>query len=279
VGEWEAPAKLNLDLRVGRADSSGKHPLRSLVQTIDWVDLVTMEEGDEDVVEVEGADLPEGGENLVWKAVEALALPRRPPLLIRLRKHIPVAAGLGGGSADAAATLRGVADMLGVDGERPEEVAPVVGSDVPFFLIGGSAWMEGYGERLTPIEPLEGFAFGIVVAPFELSTAEVYRRWDRLEGPLGDETPARFLPPALRELDEVRNDLTPAALDLIPDLSDWIEDLTATWSRPVFMSGSGPACFSFFLDHDEALSAVSEVTMQRAVQAAMPRRVGVTRLD
>ena len=88
MGEWEAPAKLNLDLRVGRSDSSGKHPLRSLVQIIDWVDLVTIEEGDEDVLEVEGADLPEGGENLVWRAVEALALAGRPPLVVRLRKHI-----------------------------------------------------------------------------------------------------------------------------------------------------------------------------------------------
>lgn len=279
MAEWEAPAKLNFDLRVGTVDSSGRHPLRSLVQVIDWTDLVVVEEGEEDVLRVEGAELPEGGANLVWQAVEALDLGSRPALDIRLHKNIPVASGLGGGSSDAAATLRAVAAMLGVERARLEEVAPRVGSDVPLFLLGGSAWMEGYGERLTPLNPLEGFACGVVVPPFELSTAEVYRRWDDLEGPVGDEIPVRYLPPALREHGEVRNDLTPAALDLLADLGDWMEDLGETWSRPVFMSGSGPACFGYFLDHDEAASAIGEVATRRGAQAALPRRGGVSRVE
>lgn len=279
MAEWEAPAKLNLDLRVGTVDSSGRHPLRSLVQVIDWTDLVVVEEGEEDVLRVEGAELPEGGENLVWRAVEALDLGSRPALDIRLHKNIPVASGLGGGSSDAAATLRAVAAMLGVERTRLEEVASRVGSDVPLFLLGGSAWMEGYGERLTPLDPLEGFACGVVVPPFELSTAEVYRRWDELEGPVGDEIPVRYLPPALREHGEVRNDLTAAALDLLADLGDWMEDLGERWSRPVFMSGSGPACFGYFLDHDEAAAAIGEVDTRRGAQAVLPRRGGVTRVE
>lgn len=277
MADWEAPAKLNLDLRVGRVDASGMHPLRSLVQVIDWIDVLTVEEGDEDVLEVEGAELPEGGENLVWKAVEELAVPSRPPLLIHLRKRLPVASGLGGGSADAAATLRAVADLLRLPPDRPEEVAPAVGSDVPFFLVGGTAWMEGHGERLTPVEHLEGFALGVVVPPFELSTAEVYRRWDRLDGPMGEEVPVQFLPPALRRHGEMRNDLTPAAVDLCPELADWMKEVGETLERAVFMSGSGPACFAYFLDDDEAAAAVSEVAVQRAARAALPRREGVAR--
>ncbi|MFP3913397.1 MAG: 4-(cytidine 5'-diphospho)-2-C-methyl-D-erythritol kinase [Actinomycetota bacterium] len=117
MGEWEAPAKLNLDLRVAERDSRGKHPLRSVVQAIEWCDVVMIEEGDEDELEVEGAELPEGGENLVWKAVQALELAYRPPLRIRLDKRIPVAAGLGGGSSDAAAALKAVAELTRLPAE------------------------------------------------------------------------------------------------------------------------------------------------------------------
>lgn len=279
MAEWEAPAKLNLDLRVGPVDAGGRHPLRSLVQTVDWTDRLRVEEGDEDVLEVEGAELPEGGENLVWKAVEALRLETRPRLYVHLEKRIPVAAGLAGGSADAAATLRAVSDMLGVDRTPPESVAAGVGADVPFLLVGGTAWMEGYGEKLDRLDPLEGFAVGLAVPPFELSTADVYRRWDELDGPVGEELAAPLLPPPLRGYGEVRNDLTPAALDLLPDLGDWMEDLEQRWSRPVFMSGSGPACFAYFVDHDEAEAAVEEASLARAVWAARLRSTGVARLD
>lgn len=277
MAEWEAPAKLNLDLRIGAPDAQGMHPLHSLVQEIDWTDILTVEEGDEDGLEVEGAELPEGGENLVWRAVEALGLASRPPLHIRLEKRIGVAAGLGGGSSDAAATLAAVADLMGLGAEVARAAAPAVGADVRFFLTGGTARMEGYGEMLTPLDSLDGFCLGVAVPPFELSTAVVYRRWDELDGPVGDETPASRLPPVLRGYGEVRNDLTPAALDLLPELGDWMQDLADRWERPVFMTGSGPACFAYFVDEDEARSALSEVAGRRAGAAAHPRRGGVAR--
>lgn len=279
MAEWEAPAKLNLDLRIGARDGQGMHPLRSLVQEIDWTDLLAVQEGDEDALEVEGAELPEGGGNLVWKAVEALGLFSRPPLHFRLEKRIGVAAGLGGGSSDAAATLAAVADMMGLGAEAARTAAPAVGADVRFFLVGGTARMEAYGELLTPLDSLEGFCFGVAVPPFELSTAAVYRHWDELGSPRGDETPANRLPPALRPYGEVRNDLTPATLDLIPEFGDWTQDLSDRWERPVFMTGSGPACFAYFLDEDEAASALAEVTDRRAGAAAIPRRGGVARRD
>lgn len=277
--EWEAPAKLNLDLRIGSPDAGGMHPLHSLVQEIDWCDLLAVEEGDEDGLEVRGAELPEGGENLVWKAVQALHLGSRPSLHIRLDKQIAVAAGLGGGSSDAAAALRAVADLTRLGQETVGKAAAAVGADVPFFLVGGTARMEGYGEVLTPLPLLEEVCFGVVVPPFQLSTAQVYRRWDELEGPIGEETSARHLPPLLRPGGEVRNDLTPAALDLLPELGDWMDDVAASWGRPVFMTGSGPACFAYFLDEDEAASALGTVRDQRAGRAAAPRRGGVTRRE
>lgn len=266
---WEAPAKLNLSLLVRSPDPGGYHQIRSLVQTVEHCDLLEFDETDEDRLEVVGADLPDGGDNLVWKAISGLP---RPSLSIRLVKRIPVAAGLGGGSSDAAAALGAVGEITGVARPRLVELAQEVGADVPFFLTGGTAWLEGYGERISAGPELGEWAVAVAVPNFELSTPDVYRRWDRLGGPIGDEARTRSLPPPLRKIEVVRNDLTPAALDLRPELGDWMSDLADRWERPVAMTGSGPALFSFFPDLDEAESAVNAAPSgARSVFAAAPR--------
>jgi 4-diphosphocytidyl-2-C-methyl-D-erythritol kinase len=278
MSEWSAPAKVNLDLRVGSPRADGLHPLRSVVQTIEWCDDLDVEEGDEDELVVEGAEVPEGGENLVWRALEALGA-ARPPLRFSLHKRIPVAAGLGGGSSDAAATLMAVTDMLGIPAEVRDEVAPRVGADVAFLLQGGTALMEGTGERITALDALGECAVAVVVPPFELPTPDVYRRWDALDRPVG-ETVDRFrLPPPLRALDDVRNDLTPAALSLRPELGDWIDELAGEWGRPVFMSGSGPSMFGVFVDEDEAAGALAVAGEHRGAIAAALRPTGVGRRE
>jgi 4-diphosphocytidyl-2-C-methyl-D-erythritol kinase len=272
-----APAKINLSLQVRRPDPSGFHPLRSLVQALDFFDVLDIDAGDEDVLEIVGADLPDGGDNLVWKAVAALGADR-PQLAFTLRKAIPVAAGLGGGSSDAAATLRGVAELLAMSDETVLEAAPKVGADVPFFLTGGTALMEGYGERIKALDALSGFAVAVAVPPFELPTPEVYRRWDRLDSPVGPEFPSRGLPPSLRREGPFRNDLLPAAVAVAPALSDWMRDLAEIWDRPVAMSGSGPSVFGYFADHDEASAAAREVPSDvRAAFASDLSRLGVRR--
>lgn len=277
--EWVAPAKVNLDLRVGPAHAGGFHPLSSLVQTIEWCDRIGFEEAGEDRLEVAGAELDPGADNLVWKAVAALELPLRPRLRITLDKAIPMAAGLGGGSADAAATLAGVCDLVGADADLATRTAPRVGADVRYLLTGGTARMEGYGEMITPLPPLTGFSLGVVVPPGELATPAVYRRWDELEGPVGPTVEGVALPPPLRRFGDLRNDLTPAAIDLAPDLADWISDLAASWSRPVLMSGSGPSLFAFFLDVEEAKAAVGTVDGHRGAVGADLRRGGVERVE
>ena len=279
MAEWEAPAKINLDLRVRAADSTGRHPLRSLVQTVEWFDVLDVEPGDEDHLEIVGlaadAGIPDGGENLVWKAVEALQLDSRPPLFVHLDKQVAAAAGLGGGSSDAAAMLEAVADLLGLPHETVAGAAPQVGFDVPLFLTGGTVVLEGYGERVTPVATLAGFAVAIAVPPFEIATADAYRRWDLLDGPVGAEMPSVALPPTLRPEGPFRNDLTPAALAVRPELADWMSELSQRWGRTVMMSGSGPACFAYFLDEDEAHSAAGEVGEHRAAVAASLRPRGV----
>lgn len=273
--EWEAPAKVNLDLRVAAADASGLHPLRSIVQTIELCDRLRIEEGDEDVLRIGDAGVPDDEDNLIWKAVKALGWEGRPPLDITLEKRVPVAAGLGGGSADAAATLLAVGGEMGRLPPRSlQTAAAAVGADVPFLLVGGTARIEGYGERITALDPLGGLGVAVVVPPFELATAAVYRQWDEMGGPTGPEFGGRLLPPPLRRLGELRNDLTPAAIALRPDLGDWMRDLGGRWSTPVMMSGSGPACFAFFVDPDEAGEAAEGAGESRAAAAAGLRARG-----
>ncbi len=273
---WEAPAKVNLSLELGSRDGRGYHPLRSLVQTIDRVDLLTVGVGEDERLIVSGAEISDDEENLVWKAVRALVgLPDRPRLDMELDKRIPHAAGLGGGSSDAAAALRAAAVIYGFSDSDVRSCAPLVGADVPFFLDGGTAWMEGHGELLTEVQPLTGFCLAVAVPHFQISTADAYMRWDELNEPRGPELGGRRLPPGLRDYGPLRNDLTAAAISLEPELGDWSVDLALRWERPVAMTGSGSAFFGFFMDPDEATDAAASVTEVRAAFAAGLRDTGV----
>lgn len=281
MGEFEAPAKINLDLRVGPRRPDGMHVLRSLIQTIDWCDRLVVEADEEDRLIVEGeaaSGLVTGPENLIWRALDEVEV-ARPFLDITLVKEVAVAAGLGGGSSDAAAALIALADLVDVPDQKLRRAASATGADVAFFISGGTALMEGHGDVITRQPQLGGFAVAVAVPPFALSTAEVYARWDELGEPRGNPVPEGRLPPALRGRLEGGNDLLPAALALRPDLGDWMADLSTAWARPVALSGSGPASFAFFLDVDEAHDALGSVGAARAVRAAAPRRMGVSRLE
>ena len=170
---YEAPAKLNLSLLVSPPRSDGFHPLESLVQTIAWCDLLTIEEGEgEDTLEIVGAEI-DVGENLVLKALEtARTRGSVPPLSMSLEKRLPIAAGLGGGSSDAAAALKAAVDLGGLSESLAIEVAPAVGADVALFLTGGSLLMAGVGETITAVEPLSGFSVAIAIPDFALATAD-----------------------------------------------------------------------------------------------------------
>ena len=262
MSTWLAPAKVNLTLMVKSPSAVGLHPIRSLMQTIEWGDLLRVTEGEEDHLEVDGADLPTGEDNLVWKAVAALEKaidPARPPLQVYLKKRLPVAAGLGGGSADAAVILAALGRMLDLSPAVLQRVAPDIGSDVPAALAGGSLWVEGFGERISPFGVLSGFALAVAVPDFSLLTADVYRRWDDLGEPRGTEFPSAALPPALRRSVSFRNDLEPAALRVRPELGDAMSLLSTEWGRPVAMSGSGPSLFGYFMDAEEAGAAARQV--------------------
>lgn len=260
-----AAAKLTLSLRVLGRRPDGFHELEALVVSVGspsddleiW-DRVAPGVGFEVEAEAESEALGAGEDNLVVRAatrlleVAGVAGPGAGGIEARLRKRIPVAAGLGGGSADAAAALLGVRELLSgrdeaVDGRLSEaalrEIAASIGSDVAFCLVGGLAWMRGRGERIEPAGVVLPDVGPVLVATpaFGLSTASVYRAWDELGGP----TSARKVSPpswAGTLVDAFENDLEPAAEHIAPGLRDFREALQERVGAPAILAGSGPSC-------------------------------------
>lgn len=267
-----AYAKINLGLRIRSRDANGYHPLRGVFQSIDWRDDITVEDADEDRIEVPGGGAPQDETNLAWRAVAAArgAGSGSRPTRVVLTKRIPSPAGLGGGSADAAAALNLSARRFSVSFDDLRRIAVDLGSDVPFAVVGGTAIVTGRGESVSPQPDATGFAVAIVVPPIALDTATVYRTWDELDGPKGQEIGTNDLPPALRDYAPLANDLYPAAVATDEAVDEWRAELAYRWAVPVMMTGSGAAMFAYFATREEAEDAVSvapeEATSARAAE-------------
>lgn len=275
-----AYAKVNFGLRVGAIRQDGFHSLSGIFQSIDLADEIGLVAADEDSIATSGGGpVPDGMDNLALRAAAAVRghAGSTEPIRVVLDKTIPTAAGLGGGSADAAAALAMAGRHFGVGMVALREIAAELGSDVPFCLRGGSAQVRGRGEVMEPIDELDGFALAVVVPPFELSTRAVFARWDEMAGPEGLRMNVAGLPPSLRFAETLINDLYPAAVAIEPALDDWRKELERSWGRPVMLSGSGPSLYGFFLDHDEANDALSAIPKgARAAEAAGLSTVGWT---
>jgi len=258
---WEAPGKLNLSLLVHPRRPDGFHPIESMVQTVEWCDILDIEDGadERDRFATTHPDLdPE--DNLVVKALTAVrARGDLPPQIVTLEKSLPIAAGMGGGSSDAAATVAAAGLRAGLNSEDLADIAVQLGADVPLFLTGGTLRLGGIGEQVYPLPELSGLAVAVVVPEFGLDTVDVYRAWDHLEGPVGEALPVRVVPPPLRDGMPLRNDLLPAALHIEPGLGDFMAEIRAVWGQPLAMTGSGSACFGYFPAVDEAVDAAASV--------------------
>lgn len=215
MARLRAPAKLTWELHITGVREDGYHLLDAeMTQLTEPCDELAIDEADESSVLVDGSDVGPDEDNLVLRALAAAGRTAR----VVLTKRIPTGAGLGGGSADAAAVLAwaGVTDL---------EVAAGVGADVPFCLVGGRARVTGIGER---VEPLPGRPRDVTLLtpPLHVSTPAVYRMWDELGGPRHE-----------------RNDLTDAALAVEPELASWRDALgDATGLEPI-LAGSGGTWF------------------------------------
>jgi 4-diphosphocytidyl-2-C-methyl-D-erythritol kinase len=261
-----APAKINLALHVRRRRADGYHDIETLFAFLADGDVLTVENASEDRFAIVGPfaeSLAGEGGNLVLAAREAFArtFGAVSPLAITLDKQLPVASGIGGGSADAAALLRILARKRGIALGDPRLVdcATKLGADVPACLAGVAARGSGTGTDLEPIESLDGMPVLLVNPAVAVSTAAVFRAWDgRDRGALGDGD-------AVAVARAGRNDLEGPARAIAPEIDAVLGALAAqpgvTLSR---MSGSGATCFALFDDRAACTAAAVEMRSAHA---------------
>jgi 4-diphosphocytidyl-2-C-methyl-D-erythritol kinase len=285
-----APAKLNLTLSVVGRRPDGFHDLHSVFVPLGLHDVLTLAParaaGQTDTLHVSGLDPGPLEDNLVLRAIAAVRTavgegpgrPATPPLAARLEKRIPVAAGLGGGSSDAAAAFDGALEAWGaaaeVDADRRLHAAAGIGSDVPFFLSGGPALVEGRGERVTPLTGVHGHPGILLVTPrVAVRTEDVFAVFDGARGggdgsvrmtsahlaqELGNGLSATDLLARAGVLASA-NDLLPAVILVEPGLVGVRRALTRVLGQPIGLSGSGPTLWTLYPSLGEAEAAAAIV--------------------
>jgi 4-diphosphocytidyl-2-C-methyl-D-erythritol kinase len=265
-----APAKVNLVLHVGPRRADGLHDLCSLFASLELADEVEVEprprtdDAGDDADEIVCRGVP--GPNLAEAALAALraAAPeaRLPPLRVRIDKQIPVAAGLGGGSADAAAVLRAANRLAGhpLDGDALRRIGLDIGADVPSQVEPRHALVTGAGEGVEPVE-LPEMALLLVPSATGLATKDVYAEADRI-GSIRPELDAEFLraaaaAPLAALAHAMDNDLEAAALSLRPELARTLAALEEAGALKALITGSGPTAFGAFATVAEAETAAA----------------------
>lgn len=264
----KAHAKINWSLNILALRPDGYHELDMLMQALELHDELIFEDARWLSLSVNGQNLPVGGRNLIIKAANALmeATNERHGARIQLKKHIPIRAGLGGGSADCAMTLIALNQLwkLYLPFDRLLEIGASLGADVPFCMLGGLARVGGIGEKLAPIPGAPSIPLAMVTPGGGLSTPAVFKAWDDGGYPI---IPVDM--PALGDA-LVRGDLNLAqtlshnsleapAITLMPEIGEIIETFRSSGARFVRMTGSGSTVFAAFDTDDQAKAAASKV--------------------
>lgn len=268
------PAKINLHLAVGPLRADGFHDLVTVFHAVSLFDEVSVQRSDTPGIEVHGegvAEVPADETNLAWRAVQLLAerADRDPDVRMVLRKGIPVAGGMAGGSADAAAALVGLSALWKLDLTRDElaGLAAELGSDVAFGLYGGTALGTGRGEQIVPVLSRHPLHWVIALHRSGLSTPTVFAELDRLRA---------AAPPAERPVEPVLeaiacgdprqlalamgNDLQAAAVTMAPDLRRTLRAGVGMGALAGLVSGSGPTCVFLCADAASALEVAAELS-------------------
>ena len=297
----KAFAKINLTLRVLGVRTDGYHDLRTTFQSVALHDTLTFRSARGAFgIECDDPGCPTDRTNLVWRAAEAVwrAAGRRgrpTDVQVRIVKRIPLQAGLGGGSSDAAAAIRGLAALWHVElaPARLRAIAQTLGADVPFFLEGGAALGLDRGDLLFPLADAPTAWVTLVIPTFGVSTREAYSWWDSTPGPrvqTGRARPvratsagARGAPTERRQAgpevisglpaDELRNDLEPAVTARHPEIAEFVRALRRCGARHAAMSGSGSATFGVF-DSRIAAEKTASVVTGRGYRVLITRTLG-----
>jgi len=262
-GTMLAPAKLNLCLYVGPRREDGLHEIRSLFEPLELADELKVIEAEQDEVICQGIDAPD----LTAKALSALREHgwKGPPLRIEVTKRVPVAAGLGGGSADAAAVLR----LARGEVEGLRAIAAAIGADVPSQLQPRPCLVAGAGEVIEPAPPPADHGVVLIPQPEGLATAQVYTEADRLGSPRGEnelEAIRRRLRDAVDEggsplsyREHLVNDLQPAAISLRPEIETALGALEEDGAPHAMVTGSGPTAVGLYASPEEAATAAERL--------------------
>ncbi|MCB2155536.1 4-(cytidine 5'-diphospho)-2-C-methyl-D-erythritol kinase [bacterium] len=284
-----APAKINLHLDILKRRADGFHDLATVFQALRWGDELKIRtiDGERDELKVTGpfaGDVPHDESNLVLRIVDRarveLNIDQR--VSIDLRKKVPVQAGLGGGSSDAAAALIGFAELSGISAEdhRLVDIAAEVGSDCAFFIRGGTQEGWSRGEELAELPLRHEFGIVVVVPKVKISTREAFE--SLTPGDLGLQSDVDGLKnwlaaPETRFLPDVHNTFLAPLCKRHPEIAnalDELKELGAQWSQ---LSGTGSACFGIFPDLKTAEKAASEYSLPAQIlQACEPWLAGVT---
>jgi 4-diphosphocytidyl-2-C-methyl-D-erythritol kinase len=275
--ETRAPGKINVCLFLGPTRADGRHELVSVMQSVSLTDKLRLEVGvtERDEVHCPGVD----GDNLVTTALERFRAATRwdgEPVRISVQKRIPVAAGMAGGSADAAAALRLLAEVSGHD--DPElllDLAAGLGADVPAQVRPGRVLATGAGERIERVPGVARYGVLVVPSPDPLLTADVFREADRLGLPRDTDGLAAALATVRAALPDLPddlcvNELEPAALSLRPELQPTLDAVRAAGADVAMVSGSGPTVLGLFRDVDAGREAVERFDGARLARPVGP---------
>ncbi|MBR5746447.1 MAG: 4-(cytidine 5'-diphospho)-2-C-methyl-D-erythritol kinase [Clostridia bacterium] len=262
----KAYAKINLTLDILGLRGDGFHELGSVTAPISLYDNISIEKSDSQVFK---CDLPElrGDDNFCVRARDAFFAETgmTQPVTIKLQKHIPYPAGLGGGSADAAAVLNGLNTLFGelLPQEKLYEIGARVGSDVPMCMLGKCALCEGRGEKLTPLSGMPKLYLTVAIGSGRLPTAKVFKEYDS-SGAKPTGYTAAFLK-ALESGDEkaayaaMGNGFTEICAKLCPETKEMRARLRSCGAKAAVLSGSGPAVYGVFADEQGAMNAAREL--------------------
>ena len=271
-----APAKVNLNLRITGRRDDGYHLLDSLMVPIslgDEVEISRIEGPPRSLtVYADAPDVPLGEENTVHRAAQAFyeRTGRDQPVAVNIRKRIPIGAGLGGGSTDAAAVLRGMNDLLGagLSIEDLMALAVSVGADVPFFIGGKAARARGIGEELSPVGPLPRLWLVVLFPNFPVSTAWAYRNFRfKLTKPSNNNNLIEKLDTPHEVAQVMVNDLETVTIGRYPRIARLKDRLDEKGAIGSLMSGSGSAVFGLFTDEAGAAKAFAGFEGEKDVRA------------
>jgi 4-diphosphocytidyl-2-C-methyl-D-erythritol kinase len=252
-------AKINWSLRITGKRADGFHDLETVFQTISLHDELTFRASDSLSLTCDDPTIPADDTNLVLRAARLLD---GPPVAIELHKRIPAGGGLGGGSSNAATTLL----ALGGDRQDLPQLALSLGSDVPFFLLGGTAYATGRGEVLTPLPPMSGIPLLLLLPEERVLTKDAFARIARYSAPLGIDA-------YTRGFESFTNDFEEPVFTMLPRLRELKQRLCeagATWAS---MTGSGSTIVGAFADvatRDRAASEFDDVRVESAQTERRP---------